>query len=40
MKQIYDLGLMNSVGRFFFDDEGRDDRSGLGQMRIAGRLRP
>src|SRR4051794_18708840 len=38
MKQVYDLGLMNSVGRFFFDDEGREDQSELGQMRSTGLL--
>jgi O-antigen/teichoic acid export membrane protein len=38
MKQVYDLGFMNSVGRFFFDDEGREDRSALGQMRVTGLL--
>jgi O-antigen/teichoic acid export membrane protein len=38
MKQVYDLGFMNSVGRFFFDDQGKDADSELGQMRITGLL--
>ena len=38
MKQVYDLGFMNSVGRFFFDDDGKDAGAELGQMRITGLL--
>lgn len=36
MKQIYDLGFMNSVGRFFFDRDGQEDDGGLGRMRVTG----
>lgn len=35
MKQVYDLGFMNSVGRFFFD-YGDDDAAGMARMRATG----
>ena len=33
MKQVYDLGFMNSVGRFFFDCKGDSAERDLRQMR-------
>ena len=38
MKQVYDLGFMNSVGRFFFDDEGAGAGRRLDQMRTRADL--
>ena len=36
MKQVFDLGLMNSVGRFFFDHKDDPTGRGLGEMRVTG----
>jgi O-antigen/teichoic acid export membrane protein len=36
MKQVYDLGFTNSVGRFFFDQKDGEITDGLGVMRLTG----
>ena len=35
MTPVYDLGFTDSVGRFFFDSEGREDGASIGHMRAT-----